>query len=306
MERETRLKQVRVAGLAGVALFFTGTCFGQPEKPCFAFLLKGDITVVCGGQRTQITRRGDLEGFAISDERAAIAFTTSRIVKRAGSVTTSAETTTIIDLKSGTSKAAEGIAGVVSTCGGIFSANGRGDHPIVRDPMTGDQLSFPPYVWFRCSANRKTVVGTSKNPGGELYEGTPPKTKITGPGTFNAYSFNISPDGSKVAYHNDRLCLFSTPGPSQCVEPQGSIVPDSPSVNNVGEVLAAIGTGEECFYKGTYNFSPQRSPGAKADECVGIGYWKSGLQSIQVIEPLGRSPQWISPATAELLRTWAA
>ena len=214
------------------------------------------------------------------------------------------DTTTVIALKSGASEAAEDVGGIVSTCGGIFSANTRGAHPNVRDPSTGEELGFQPYLWFRCSADRKTVVGTAKNPGGELYEGTPPKTKIAGAGSFNAYSFNISPDGSRVAYHNGRLCIFSSPGPAQCIEPQGSLS-DTPSVSDSGGVLVTTGTGEECFYNSTYNFSPQPSPGAKADECVGVGYWKAGLQSIQVIEPLGRDPQWISPTTAELLREWS-
>ena len=292
-------------------LFFTtfgmaGSCFGQSQKPCLAFLLKGDVTVTCESQKAQITRHGDLEGFAINDERAELAYTTSRIVKRVGAVTTSADTTTVVELKSGTSKAVDGISGIVSTCGGLFSANTRGAIPSVRDPATGEELSFQPFLWFRCSADRKTVVGTAKNPGGELYEGVPPRTKIADVGSFDAYSFNISNNGSKVAYHDGRLCVFSSPGPPQCVEPQGSALSDTPSVNDLGEVLVATGTGEECFYKSTYNFSSQRAPGAKADECVGIGYWKPSLQSIQIIEPLGRSPQWINPATAELLRKWSA
>lgn len=285
---------------------FTGrSCLAQAQNPCFAFL-RGDVTVTCGGQRTQITRLGDLQGFAVSDERATFAYTTSRIVRRTGAVTTSADTTTVIELKSGTSRTAEGIAGTLSTCGGIFSANARGPHPSVRDPMTGEVLDFQPYLWFRCSTDRNTVVGTVENSGGELLEGIPPKTKIASAGSFDAYSFNISPGGSKIAYHNGRLCIFSSPGPPKCIEPQGSSISDTPTVNDSGEALVTTGTGKECFYKDTYNFSPQRSPGAKADECVGIGYWKPGLQSIQVIEPLGRSPQWISPATAALLRKWAA
>jgi len=70
-----------------------------------------------------------------------------------------------------------------------------------------------------------------------------------------------------------------------------------------------VGTGQGCFYKNYYDFSPQHSPGATGetqDECLGIGYWKPGLESIRIVEPLGRNPQWIRPETAELLRAWSA
>jgi hypothetical protein len=290
--------------LAGLALSIAGTCFGQSEKRCFAFLLRGDVTVDCSGQRTQVTHRADLEGYAVSDERAELGFTTSRVVGRTGRVTEITEETTIINLNSGVSEVAQNVAEIVSTCGGIFPSSARTDDPRFRDPVTFEVLSFPPYKWFRCSADRKTVVGLTTNRG-ELWEGVPPRTKIADPGSCYAAGFNLSPDGSKIVCHASRVCLFSFAAPPQCIEPRVSVLPDTPTVSNSGEVLVAIGTGEECFYKGMFNFSRQRSPGAKADECAGIGYWREGLQSVQLIEPLGRSPQWISPVTAGLLRKWA-
>ncbi len=81
---------------------------------------------------------------------------------------------------------------------------------------------------------------------------------------------------------------------------------DVPSVNDAGEVLVSAQTRQECFYTSASNFSTKRARGAGADACLAIGYWKPGLKAIESVEPLGRSPQWIRPETAKLLRDWAA
>lgn len=285
-------------------------CRAQSQTLCFAFLVKGDVAATCGGQTTQITQLGDLEGFAVTDRQPSLAYTTSRIVKRSGPTEIGISTTTVVSLDASTVKTFEGVSGVVSSCGGLFPLASRRANPSASDLVSGAELAFPPYVRFRCSADRRTVVGTIKSDGSDLYMGLPPEAKIAPAGNFNSSRFTLSPDGSKVAYYSDlgTLCVFSAPGGTQCVEKQGTET-DSPSVNNFGEVLIAKGTGQECFYNGSYNFSPKRFPGAtdeSRDECLGVGYWKPGLASIQLIDPLGRGPQWISPATAELLRKWSA
>jgi hypothetical protein len=289
-----------------------GACFGQTQKPCFAFLLKGDVSVSCEGRTTQITHRGDVMGFAVSDEQLSFAYTTSRITKETATAAWVAHTTTLIDLKSGGSKPLAEVRGVVSTCGGIFPiGDARGIHSSARDLMTGDEVSFPPYIRFRCSSDRNSVVGTTKDQGGDLYEGTSPITKIAAAERFDVYLFNLSPNGSKTAYWADlrALCVFSaSSGRAQCMAKHGTLA-DMPSVNDSGEVLVAKGTGQECFYRSMYDFSPTPLPGATdedRDECLGIGYWKPGLESIEIIEPLGRNPQWLTPAAAELLRNWSA
>ena len=285
-----------------------GGSAGQQREPCFACLLRGNVTVVCDGKTTQITHRGDIEEFAVSDEHSGFAFTTSRIERRNATTITSADRTTVIDLKSHGSKVTEGARGIVSTCGCILPLNTKKALASFRDLLTDEDLTFQPYRWFRCSADRRTVVGTARNPGGGLYEGLPPQRKIAEAGTFNAYEFNISPSGTRIAYRSKRLCVFSSSGTTQCAEEQGGLS-GAPSVNDTGEVPISIGTDQECFYKTSYDFSPTRFPGAtdeSRDACLGVGYWEPGTKSIEIIEPLGRDPQWIKPATAELLRAWSA
>lgn len=296
-----------------------GKCFGQARKPCFAFILRGDVAVACEGTTSQITHRGDIEGFAVSNERPTLAYTTSRITRRSATTAWSASTTTLIDLKSGTSRLAEGARDVVSTCGGLFAIGAWAagvrtsapHNPGVPDLITGDQLRFDAYTQFRCSSDCRTVIGTT-NGGRDLYEGLTPTTKIASAensqSTHRSLShFNISPDGSRIVYEGSySLCVFSAPGPAQCVKTDAT---DQPSVNDSGEVLFALGTSQECYYKTSYNFSPKPFPGAtdeNRDQCLAIGYWRPGLKSVETAEPLGRSPQWITPATAELLRSWSA
>jgi hypothetical protein len=105
---------------------------------------------------------------------------------------------------------------------------------------------------------------------------------------------------------NRPLCVFASLGPAACLDQKDTLLP---SVNNSGEVLAGVPTAQECFYKAPYNFSPRPFAGAsdeKRDACLAIGYWRPGLGSMVLLEPIGRDPQWISQATAELVRTWAA
>jgi hypothetical protein len=140
---------------------------------------------------------------------------------------------------------------------------------------------------------------------GDLYEGVPPTRKIASNGDFNR-EYNISPDGSKIAYFTDvrPLCVLTRAGPARCVD--HATVTDIVSVNDSGEVLVAAGTGQRCVYSAFYDFSPAPAGQHGDEECLGIGYWKPGLKSVVILQPIGRNPQWLSPATAALMRSWSA
>ena len=266
------------------------TCFAQPKEPCYAFLAKGDITVVCQGRTTQVTHKGDVEHFAASDEQSALAF-----------ISGGAGAATFVHLKAGTTKRIPNVDEVVASCGGILPIP-VGGTPSVRELATGEELSFAPYRRFRCSSDRKKIVGIASR---ELYEGVPPATKVA-PGTeVHDLYFNISPDGSKIVYYNDvkPLCVFTGAGSKQCVEHE--TMSDPVSVNDAGEVLAASGTGKGCVYKSAYNYTPAKAPDSGDDECLGVGYWKPGMQAIVFLQEIGRNPQWLRPETAALLVEWS-
>jgi hypothetical protein len=289
----------RIAALAFLAV----SGFGQNQQECFAFLLRADISVVCGGKTVQVTHRGNIERFVVSDEPPSLAYTTSRITRRSATTTSSQFTTTIVNLASGAVNTVGGSRSVVSTCGGILpmedaERSGSGTH----DLLTGKEVMTGGYNWFRCSSDRKIVVGTMKQAGDDLRSDG---IKVAPGGDFSVYQFDISPDGSHVAYYGDRhaLCEFSFRNGTECADRGGTA--DLPSVNGSGGVLVAVGTGQGCYYKAPYDFSLRQTPGTTEDECLGIGYWKPGFKSIQIIQPLGRDPHWIEPQTAGLLEAWA-
>jgi hypothetical protein len=286
------MKRSKASMLTFATFSMASACFGQPKEPCFAFLLKGDLIVVCQGRTTRITHRGDIEHFAVSDESSSLAYTTSRIIRRDAVSATAVYTATVVNLKTAETKQVIGVTGVVSSCGGILT-NQVGQLPGTQDIVTGQEVSFAPYVRFRCSTDHRVVAGITRGAGGripmsDLYEGLPPSRRIAAAEDVYVHYFNVSPDGSRIAWFNDGrpLCVLSGDGPAQCVD--HSTLSDPVSVNNGGEVLIAAGTGQGC----------------DNDECLGIGYWKAGLPSIVFLEPIGRNPQWLSAGSAALLEKW--
>jgi hypothetical protein len=271
-------------------LILGGACCAQPKDPCFAFEATGDISVVCQGKTTQVTHRGDMQSFAVSDEQASLAFVAGKTA-----------TATVVNLKTGANRRVESVDGVVSTCGGILpiplAASGT-----IHELVTGAELTFAPYFRFRCSSDRRVVAGITQH---ELYAGVPPATKIAAPGDVHDLYFNVSPDGSRIAWFNDvrPLCVVAPPGHAECV--QHETMSDPVSVNDAGELLAAAGTGRGCDYKTSYNFTPAKTANGGDDECLGIGYWKPGMPAIVFLEEIGRNPQWLRPETAGLLVDWA-
>jgi hypothetical protein len=300
---------MRIVCLGVLLLFVPGVVFAQVEKPCFAFLLRGDVSVSCGGAVTQITRLVGVDEFAVSGEHSTLGYITSKVTKRAGPSAVAISTTTLVDLRSGMTRRLVGDNFLVSTCGGLFwGYDAQRKHSGTRDLITGEELAVPAYPWFRCSSDRKVMVGTSDERGSDLYEGITSRTKIASAGRFSHGTFSVSPNGSQVAYFADGspLCVVAPPAAPQCAA-ESAALPNAPSVDDSGQVLFATSTPQECFYKSSSNFSPQRLAGpANTDVCLAVGYWRPGLKSVELVAPLGRNPQWISPATAEMLRSWAA
>jgi hypothetical protein len=272
-------------------LFLVGSCLAQPKEPCFAFEARGDISIVCQGKTTQITHRGDVQNFAVSDELASLAYITGKMGMA-----------TVVNLKTGATKRVEKVDGVVSSCGGILPIPAAASAS-TRDVVTGAELTFAPYSRFRCSTDRRTVAGITQH---DLYAGLPPATKIAPSGEVHDLYFNVSPDGSKIAWFNDvrPLCVVAPPAKAQCVEHE--TMSDPVSVNDAGELLAAAGTGRGCDYKNSFNYSPSKSPAGGDDECLGIGYWNPGMPAIVFLKDIGRNPQWLQPETAKLLADWSS
>lgn len=292
-----------ICGTMGVIIALMPS-MARAQTPCFVFVQGGDGFLDCGRQ-TQITHRGDLEGFVVSDIKSSAAYVTSRTAGAIDATDIVVSTVTIVDLKSRVSRDIKGVWSLVSTCGGMFALALPEVQRKSQNLLTGNMPDYAPYDLFRCSTDGSITVGKLKN--GELWEGRPPRMRIAAASDFGSYQFNISADGSQVAFCNKRLCVYSSGSRTTCIR-VAELVTGIPSVSDSGEVLVSIGTGGTCFYRTSYSFSRKRFEGAtdeNKDECLGIGYWKPGADSVRILEPLGRDPQWIEPSTAELLRAWS-
>jgi len=307
----------RVALLIGVLA--ATNAFAADANLCFAFLRSGSVVISCEGREDRITRHGELNSFAIAEEPGVLGVVTSYIEQQGtGSLQQGIQVVPgsqgvfdmvrMVELKSGKplfNKIRGSVPTLISTCGGLFGVLDAKRVPVRKDVLTGADVSFDPYTWFRCSADRKVVAGIAEQDR-ILSEGLPPQAHVAPAEAAAYYEFNMSPNGKYLAFASDRqpLCVWSAEGGSQCAESADATdsTHDLVSVSDDGDVLVAIATGDKCAYKSPTIFSPAKPNDRKAMNCIGIGHWRPGMKSPEIVESLGRAPQWINPATASLLR----
>lgn len=275
---------------------------------CFAFLKQGDIFLRCDGLSEAITARGDIESFAISTERSALAYVTAMTVARGADAESKVFSTSIVDLTTGRQRLAQGGRELIRTCGGVAYVRGAQTGDIV----TGDGFGATGYSWFRCSSDKTTTVGVARKGGALLGERLDAATnqvahfEIAPASAFTDQFFDISPDGSKISFVGSGrpLCVANHFALPRCAEVKETVI-DRPAVDNNGSVLFAFSTADECIYTTPWNFSrvsPSRAGGGRKDACAAIGYWAPGMRALQIVAPIGRAPQWIDPEMASLLR----
>ncbi len=289
--------------LAAMTAFLPAARSSSEPEGCYAFLV-GDVIVNCNGIRKEVTRGREVESFAVAESPSLFAFVVldgGRATLSFGGIQRLHTKLTLLDLGSGLTRFVADAGSVISTCGSIIEQVDRTGR---RDFATGMDLKAIPYWRFRCSKDRTIVAGMREGGNNTLYWGSAANPVPLAFDGLKELTFNISPDGSKLVFtSSSRLCVALSSRNYSCVDANiGS--DDLASINNLGEVLVAVGTGETCSYKTQWNFSKNpprdwKNPGA--DECLAIGYWRSGLPSVKIIEGLGRSPQWVGRQTGHLL-----
>lgn len=291
-------------------LALTWACIGKSSPPCFAFIRGGDVAVHCGGVESQITEDANAADFAVNVEENTLAYDQWRTLSVKNGIGNGACIATLVDLRSGAIRRLDSVCGVRSTGGGIVpSGPDVGGVPRGRDLMTGGELHRgQDRVWFG-SSDRRIIIGVPTGGKSALWEEVPERRLVAAAGTFDIRTLGLSPDGSWVSYINGggRLCLSSLGGQSKCIGRVDSV--DPTSVNNEGEVLVSAATSQECFYRTATDFSAHPFPGQEhgnMDACVEIAIWRPGSRSLEMVVPVGRRPQWISGATADLLRQWSS
>jgi hypothetical protein len=276
--------------------------FAADPGLCFAFLRGGDVVVSCEGQEFRVGETGKVNSFAIAEEQGvlAVVFSFLNVTPGAEGIASSVR---MIDLRTAKVRYAANIPTVMSTCGGLFGVFDSNHQPTRKDLLTETEFQADPYTWFRCSADRKVLAGIAE-PERALYQGS---IRIAGAGSAAHYEFNISPNGKYVAYASDRqpLCVWSAAGtqcaPADMIDTSHDLV----SVRDDGDILVTMSTPDKCVFESTTVYRPARPNDKKTWNCAGIGHWRAGMGPPEIVEAVGREPQWISPATASLLRAWA-
>jgi hypothetical protein len=197
------------------------------------------------------------------------------------------------------------------SCGTVLSVtwepsikNGLG---LAYDVLTGQRVEFDPYKDFRCSSDRKVVVGW-ENPDHKILKvGTSAERTLYAAAKNEPLVYDVSPNGeytvyNTIEYAKGKLCLIRTGEETRCIEEGCGI---SLSVSDSGAVLIGTAAAQVCYYKDSNHFSPTPRPGyTETDGCPAVDYWNPRDKSSSLVESLGRNPQWITPDAAAALRAW--
>ena len=173
----------------------------------------------------------------------------------------------------------------------------------VRDVVRGERVRIEPYKNFRCSSDRRTVAGWIDPEHTVLKIGVSPQQELVDPHGHKLL-YDVSPNGRYLAFGGDgKLCVAEGMAASVCVSPQAHS--DRLSVSDSGELLFVGVTEGGCYYKDQWHASTRPRPGyTEGDVCVAVAFWRPGEKTDQVLEPLGRDPQWITPEAASALLSW--
>jgi hypothetical protein len=293
------------------------------DPKCFAFLLNGDVWINCSGQRQQITKFDDVEDFAIDIHGQVLDVIRyqkkSRPPARSvieGSVTylEMHDSQQIFNLRERNLPSAIPLTyptRLVSSCGTVLSVTW--DDSIsegsslgyLRNDLTMQRVQFEPYRNFRCSSDRKTVIGWVDPQHTVLKSGLPPNRDLVDPHQKDALEYDISPNGRYIAFSTgEKICVSEDGAQPNCTQFRASNF--RLSVSDWGEVLYVEGSGEGCYYtKDSLHASTKPRPGyTEMDECVVLLGWRPADSAPKRLELHGSNPQWITPEVAALLHDW--
>jgi len=187
-----------------------------------------------------------------------------------------------------------------------------------RDLVNGEDLDLKPYFDFRCSSNRREVVGEVEldshgavvsglipaDSHSALVSGLPPnleKPWVGNTGT-EGFAYDTSPNGKYLAYYMPKeLCLVEKQATKSCVPKIDAL--DQISVSDSGDIFFTTHTGATCNYKkDSFHVSLVPRPGYDSrGPCVGVAVLQKGKRSPDIVEPLGWFPQWLTPRAASTL-----
>jgi len=289
--------------LVAALLLCAAAAFGaepkRGESLCFAFLMRGDLFVHCGGQVRQVTRLGTVDEFAIDSEARRVALAFDEVHTPIDEFSSEASSTIrTVELPTGAVRLGPTGGQILATCGGLFILE-KEDQPAQDLWNEGAVLEELRYGARHCSRDRGVRIKEGKSDWvGLLWKWEGETQEVKG---AQRQPYALSPRGDILVYQTkDQLCRQSWGAEAQCVP--FSLVPDELSVNDRGETLMGLGTGNSCYFRSRTNFWPEPIyPEVKIakDECSGIAWWDGVAKDVRFLVGIGRAPQWIEPAMAE-------
>jgi hypothetical protein len=299
-----------------------------PQPLCYAFWLDGDVYTNCEGHKEKVTQFADVESFAIDPNGQKLVLTRHQAkVQGRGVYHISDEkphyyyshsALQVILLSGnggGTLSPLNWPMDLYATCGTVLGPSDVAEldsgPALFDDVLNGGEIRFDPYKNFRCSSDRKTVVGRTDLHDSALRIGLAPPETIAGTGGKHPIRYDVSSSGKYIAYnfpiqeaHN--LCILATDTQKPiCIDEAFWQKPIS--VSDTGEVLYETLNLGKCYYKGAYRVSTKDLPGYTPNNaCQVVSYWRPGEAEPKIVESLGAQPQWISPETASVLIAWRA
>ena len=268
--------------------------------PCFAYILDGDVWFRCNGQTRQVTTQGDVTDFAISTDT--LAWELGHEEGDIESFPLNGQPGPLLDPRGGPSR-------LYASCGTIlhvrygYTERGfpTGRAVAVLEVPGARNVVFASYLDFRCSFDRKVIFGLTS--GGETLSMGLPPVGVWGPYREHPH-FDVSPAGRYIAFGGpSEVCVQKVGGFPLCVGDEDF---DRLSVSDTGEVLYSGHWDEHtCAYKDPWHAALKPRPGyTEGDLCQAVAMWHPGLSEPEILVPLARDPQWISPKTAERLAAW--
>lgn len=237
---------------------------------------KEEFFSIGGSERPVLTLRRVIADFAVAQNGRDLAYMETRTQRHwwypgAGDVVTDMHILPLHGMGGGREVLGLRGWGLAASCGTILMVS----RSKVRDAVTGKTLPIEPYITFRCSADRKIVVGRPKRGGLEV--GTASPQVLVSPHNLPLL-YDISPTGRYVAYlQRRRLCVADLSGTTSCGPTNAVDFADRLSVSDLGSVIFG------------------RWPSG------GLAMWKPGQKSPIVLQTVGRDPQWLTPAAASAL-----
>lgn len=277
------------------------------ETHAYAFLRNGDLWFQYKGEARAVTKKGLYKDFAVSNDGSYLALLgTVKEKPSVGQISVvslgNVGSLPTIEVSTTTS--------LIATCGTIASVENnvalKGRVAIAKDLISREDFVKQDYVDFRCSSDKKVVIGYTGLDDRRLSVRGDLGKKVSLENVPNLFDLSI---GGKfgafytVAVGSSHLCLWQTEGSSACLANLN--VFDRVSVSDSGDVLFATHSGESCLFLDAEHYSTTPKPGYDTgDECPDVAHWHSGMRDPEVLQSLARHPQWLTDAAVSRLRAW--